>query len=102
MNYPALLDTLTIQVLISLSYFRVPIVVVLLAAPAIADESAIAVSIDVSELKFLAGSWEGHLEYLDYGDGKTRIRLPTTVQYEAAKDSIKYIDDLYRAEWFKD
>ena len=77
--------------MISLDCFRVPVIVVLLAAAAIAEEPATAVSIEVSELKFLAGSWEGHLEYLDYGDGKTRIRLPTTVQYEPGKDSIKYV-----------
>ena len=77
--------------MISLNYFGVPYVVVLLAAAAIAQEPATNVSIQVSELKFLVGSWEGYLEYLDYGDGKTRIRLATTVQYELGKDSINYV-----------
>lgn len=31
---------------------------------------------------FLIGSWEGQLEYLDYGDDRTRIQLPTTLSCE--------------------
>jgi len=30
-----------------------------------------------SRYDFLLGSWEGELEYLDYGDNETRVTLPT-------------------------
>ena len=62
-----------------------------LAIPAIAADPVSPVLIQVNELRFLVGSWEGYLEYLDYGDGETRVQLPTTVQYEPTEKSINFV-----------
>ena len=35
---------------------------------------------DAHAYSFLLGSWEGELEYLDYGDDSTRVRLSTSLQ----------------------
>ncbi|MGI9628955.1 MAG: hypothetical protein ACR2QM_19140 [Longimicrobiales bacterium] len=37
---------------------------------------------------FLLGSWEGELEYLDYGDNRTRVQLPTALECAAAEDGM--------------
>lgn len=36
----------------------------------------------IDEYSFLIGSWQGELEYLDYGDNRTLVRLPTTLRCE--------------------
>ncbi len=55
-----------------------------------ADPPPAPTSISLSELNFMTGVWEGYLEYLDYGDNKTRVRLPTTIRYETTKDAVSY------------
>jgi len=35
---------------------------------------------------FLVGAWEGELEYLDYGDDRTRVRLPTSLMCNRSGD----------------
>lgn len=60
---------------------------VLLAAlattPAVASKA-----LEISELEFLIGNWTGHLEYLDYGDDKTKIRLPTSISCRLREKSL--------------
>ena len=34
----------------------------------------------LSKLASLNGNWSGYLEYLDYSDGKTKVKLPTELQ----------------------
>lgn len=34
----------------------------------------------LERLASLNGNWNGYLEYLDYGDGKTKVKLPTTCE----------------------
>ena len=41
-----------------------------------------------SSLEFLVGSWEGELEYLDYGDDRTLVRLPTSLVARAVGDTV--------------
>ena len=46
--------------------------------------------LSIEELGFLAGKWQGELEYLNYGDDKTLVKLPTRVSYSEPQDSISY------------
>ncbi len=73
----------------------------LVATVVSADPPTTPVTIGLSELKFLNGSWEGYLEYLDYGDGKTKVRLPTIIRYEPKQESMQCLDLLHRAKWFQ-
>jgi hypothetical protein len=40
----------------------------------------------VEAYSFLVGSWEGELEYLDYGDNRTLVQLPTSMSCERGAD----------------
>ena len=40
----------------------------------------------IDEYSFLIGSWQGELEYLDYGDNRTLVQLPTTLRCEPDAD----------------
>lgn len=40
----------------------------------------------VEDYLFLVGSWQGQLEYLDYGDDRTRVTLPTALEAAPAED----------------
>ena len=44
----------------------------------------------VSHLATLAGEWEGTLEYLDYGDNETRVRLAMSVVYRETPGGTAY------------
>lgn len=40
----------------------------------------------VEQYSSLVGAWEGQLEYLDYGDNRTRVRLPTSLVCRMVQD----------------
>lgn len=44
----------------------------------IAEESA-PIKFYIEDFAFLEGMWEGELEYLDFQDGKTRVKVPVNV-----------------------
>ena len=44
----------------------------------------------IEDFAFLTGSWDGALEYLNYGDDKTRVSLPTRAVYSHQEDHIAY------------
>lgn len=50
-----------------------------LATPAQADPAP---RLSLDDLALLAGRWEGTLEYLDYKDNNTRVKLATTLRVE--------------------
>ncbi|NNF15025.1 MAG: hypothetical protein HKN72_17500 [Gemmatimonadetes bacterium] len=41
---------------------------------------------DLEAYSFMVGSWEGELEYLDYGDNRTLVALPTSLSCELGAD----------------
>lgn len=53
----------------------------------------------IQKLSTLDGNWKGYLEYLDYGDNKTKTKLPTEVEAVYNKSgndkylSVKFIFD---------
>lgn len=47
-------------------------------APGLAQDS-------LEDFDFLLGDWEGELEYLDYKDDETLVRLPTTMRCEPSQ-----------------
>ena len=53
----------------------------------IAQDSRLVV---LDDFAFLVGSWDGSLEYLNYGDDKTRVTLPTRAVYQLEGDKISY------------
>ena len=53
------------------------------------DESHVS-STSIEAFAFLAGTWRGELEYLNYGDDKTLVKLPTRAIYSKDKDGIAY------------
>ena len=46
--------------------------------------------LSVEDLAFLTGSWDGTLEYLNYGDDETRVTLPTRAVYSQQEDHVAY------------
>jgi hypothetical protein len=40
----------------------------------------------IDAYSFLVGSWEGELEYLDYGDNRSLVQLPTSMRCEPGAD----------------
>lgn len=44
----------------------------------------------IEDFSFLLGSWNGSLEYLNFGDDKTLVTLPTRAVYSQEKDKISY------------
>ncbi len=59
--------------------WRLAIPVLCLGALSAATQSATAVQEGPGFYDLLIGSWEGELEYLDYGDDRTLVRLPTSL-----------------------
>lgn len=47
-------------------------------------------NITIEDFSFLNGEWEGTLEYLNYGDDKTFVTLPTRSAYYQEDDKIAY------------
>lgn len=42
----------------------------------------------ITDLQALAGSWEGHLEYLDYRTNQTRVTLSATLEIKGRKNTL--------------
>ncbi len=65
-------------------------VALLTAAGALAPN--LAAQDDLSAYQPLVGTWQGELEYLDYGDNRTLVSLPTWLVVERAQNG-KRLDD---------
>jgi|GEM_PF-4868107 len=46
--------------------------------------------VSIEDFSFLLGSWNGSLEYLNFGDDKTLVTLPTRAVYSKDEDKISY------------
>lgn len=46
--------------------------------------------IEVEDFAFLEGDWTGTLEYLDYQDDSTRVKLPTEATFSLSGNAVKY------------
>lgn len=46
--------------------------------------------LSIEDFAFLTGSWSGALEYLNFADDKTRVKLPTRAVYSQRKDKMAY------------
>ena len=63
-----------------------PTALVLLAGCLFLSGAGLSAQQGVEAYSFLVGSWEGELDYLDYGDSETHVRLPTRLTCEASPD----------------
>jgi hypothetical protein len=63
--------------------------IALAAAPA-AGVTPDGAAVTPEDFKLMVGEWEGHLEYLDYSDNKTRVRLAVTLACVEAEGGIAY------------
>ena len=47
------------------------------------------VPVSIEDLSFLVGEWEGSLEYLDYQDDSTKVKLPVVISCEAKGSKLR-------------
>lgn len=68
-------------------------VVALLWSGAAANHSAALITsrLSLDDFKFIVGQWEGQLEYLDYRDGKSRVKLATTLDCKLSGEKLEYM-----------
>jgi hypothetical protein len=63
-----------------------PLVMLLFSLSLGAAQASAALQENQGPLDFLVGSWEGELEYLNYGDDQSLVRLPTRLDVRPEED----------------
>lgn len=48
-------------------------------------------SLTIDDLSFLVGDWSGHMEFLEYKDDSTIIKLSSELDFERKKDKYVYV-----------